>query len=441
MWLTLHTHRADGSRRAVQIDERAPLGRGGEGLVYPLRHDPHYVVKMFARPDAVREAKIRAMIAAPPAVNRDGHLHLAWPEAIVTDTNGRFLGYMMPRIDMRRSVPLDWYLLPAQRKAERLRGDSETDLGFRLTIARNIAAILVAIHAAGHALVDLKPPNILVDREHGTVVIVDCDGSRIFEPGRIHPALVATEEYLAPEFHGRVKQADARQDRFALAVIVFRLLNDGLYPTNGTPLDPAAPASHIGRIKTGLFTVNPAAAMKPHPGSIQSFLADETIDLFRRGLSAAGLLRPAPYHWQCHLEQLLKRVRPCRAGRHAMLPKGCPWCGEIPMAPRPAPPVVPPPVVKTVRATPANAIGAAWVRLNKATKAGAATIAKTAVIAAAALAMAASEPGGPLAGYLSKNAATTDDSCRRTPLHTSNQQQATCPPIVPSPAAKEKANA
>jgi DNA-binding helix-hairpin-helix protein with protein kinase domain len=346
MMLSLHARYSGGVRRAIRIDPQDPLGSGGEGSVHAVLHAPHSVVKMFARPDAQRQAKIAAMIATPPAGGTGRRARLAWPEALVTDTTGRFLGFLMPRVDMRRCHPLDWHLLATQRKALGLRGDSATDYGFRLAIARNLAAVLAGVHAAGHALVDLKPPNILVDRDHGTVTIVDCDGACIAGQDRIHPAVVATEEYLAPEFHGRVRDADGRQDRFALAMIVFRLLNDGLYPMNGTPLDPEAPASNVGRIKAGLLTVNPAARMVPHARSIQHHLADETLHLLRRGLSASAILRPTPGDWQAHLEWLLRLARPCRSGRHVALPKGCPWCGEAPV--RSMPPARPPAAVDAV---------------------------------------------------------------------------------------------
>ncbi|MEI9851224.1 MAG: hypothetical protein WDN24_10700 [Sphingomonas sp.] len=328
--MKLFVQSSNGTKRPLLIDQKVPLGGGGEGKIYADANNKGVAIKLFSQVDRKRKAKITAMMARPPALsNGAGTAQLAWPTGLVVDSLGALHGLAMPRIDTKNYGTLETLLIAGARSKENMRGDSAADYRFRVTVARNLAAAVALIHEAGHALVDIKPMNVLVHRQTGAVAIVDCDGCRITGPNGAFPAVVATEEYLAPEFHGKVQDADIRQDQFALPLVIFRLLNNDLLPMTGIPHDPAAPTTHVGRIKAKLLTVNPAAPIRQHAKSIQGFLPEKTVELFRSSFSHAYPLRPKAEKWVAHLDWLMTQLQTCRANsNHVAMPAGCPWCAQ-----------------------------------------------------------------------------------------------------------------
>ncbi|MEP9360398.1 hypothetical protein [Sphingomonas sp. KR3-1] len=326
--MRLYVQDRQGPRRPIAIDQ-APLGQGGEGRIHAVRGDRTRVIKLYADPRPERRAKVEAMLACPLATpaGSAGSAGFAWPQGIVTDSLGAFRGFTMRRIDTAQYFALETLLIPAARAKAGLPGDGPTSYRFRVKVARNIAAVIAQAHRAGQAVVDIKPMNIFIHRVSAQVVIVDCDGCRINGPGGVFPAAVATEEYLAPEFHGKVHLADRRQDLFALAMVVFRLLNNDLYPMNGIPTDADAPASHAERIRANLLTVNPAAPIRQHAKSIQDMLPAELMQMFRNAFSHVQPLRPSAQHWADHLAKFEQSLTRCKRVRgHVALPAGCPWC-------------------------------------------------------------------------------------------------------------------
>lgn len=69
--------------------------KGGEGTVF-VTGDPSVVVKVYHRPDAWTERKLKCMVRHPLNPYADGvHLLIAWPLDVVYE-NGAFVGYVMP---------------------------------------------------------------------------------------------------------------------------------------------------------------------------------------------------------------------------------------------------------------------------------------------------------------------------------------------------------
>ena len=69
--------------------------KGGEGTVF-VTGDPSVVVKVYHRPDAWTERKLKCMVRHPLNPYADGvHLLIAWPLDVVYE-NGTFVGYVMP---------------------------------------------------------------------------------------------------------------------------------------------------------------------------------------------------------------------------------------------------------------------------------------------------------------------------------------------------------
>jgi eukaryotic-like serine/threonine-protein kinase len=88
-----------------------------------------------------------------------------------------------------------------------------------------IAAALEAAHRAGVVHRDLKPQNILVDKD-GRVYVMDFGVARSLEtPGMTQTgALMGTPEYMSPE-QAKGMKVDARSDLFSLGIIFYEMLS------------------------------------------------------------------------------------------------------------------------------------------------------------------------------------------------------------------------
>jgi serine/threonine-protein kinase len=149
-----------------------------------------------------------------------------------------------------------------------------------INFVRQILAGLDHAHAAGLVHRDLKPDNVIVERDHhggevprivdfGIAVFLTDDGGttgRLTETG----ALVGTPLYMAPE-QARGDQVDHRADLFALGVMLFEMLS------GTTPFDGSAVEIVLANMNDDLPAV---AARAPH------LTVDPVLELFMRRLAA-----------------------------------------------------------------------------------------------------------------------------------------------------------
>jgi hypothetical protein len=131
--------------------------------------------------------------------------------------------------------------------------------------------------------------------------MLDCDGLSIKGAGERFRAPQYTPEYLAPELHGRAIADDEEesQDRFALAVVVFQLLNFGIHPHSGRPRADHLPTDIPGRIARGLYAygAEPHPKMAPSPASGHLAMPAELRAMFDRAFGGAVRDRPAARAW------------------------------------------------------------------------------------------------------------------------------------------------
>ncbi len=172
-----------------------------------------------------------------------------------------------------------------------------------LSLVRDAAAGLAALHGLGYVHCDVKPDNLFVSRVEGgppRVKVLDLGLARPLghRPGGDEHVVAGTLQYIAPEQVAN-EVLDARADIYSLGVVLFRLL------TGELPFDTRSPTALLGH---HLFSVPPPpswfvehqrgaeldrlvlTALRKKPSnryaSMQEFIAD--IDRFETTQSTLG---------------------------------------------------------------------------------------------------------------------------------------------------------
>jgi DNA-binding helix-hairpin-helix protein with protein kinase domain len=339
----------DGSGRVFAGDGRAltlgqTLKSGGAGSIHRIVELPELVGKIY-HPDVdhgIYERKVEAMISLVPDlpdITEDGarEVQITWPRFLLRDGQRRFVGFAMPLLDFATSVELECVLQERQARAQGL----PTGLGAKVTLAANMASLIAEVHRQGHFVIDLKPVNLRFYRRSLHIAMLDCDGFSIKGNSERFPAPQFTPEYLAPEFQieglsaGAGDQASRQarqpnneqsqeesQDRFALAVVIFQLLNFGIHPFTGRPTSERVPTDIPGRIAHHCYAygVRPNPEMGPNPASGHTAMPAELRLLFDRAFGAVGMARPSADDWVSRLRAYGRRstglLIACQANAH-----------------------------------------------------------------------------------------------------------------------------
>lgn len=198
---------------------------GGEGAVYEVLEDRRLVAKVYRstiseKALASRSEKIQSMIDNPVfCPNRNGFgTRLVWPIEKLTFQNS-FCGFLMPRVP-GIAKPLNEVILSKNRPWD-----------FKLYCCLNLARLVSNVHNSGHIIGDFNPTNFFVSAD-STVVAIDTDAYTIYDArtDRLYKCTVGIAEYVLP---GLTSGFTKDSDRFALAIILFRLLMDGYHPFHG----------------------------------------------------------------------------------------------------------------------------------------------------------------------------------------------------------------
>jgi eukaryotic-like serine/threonine-protein kinase len=312
--------------RAYPLGELVDKGRAGN--IYSLPEPRAQLAKIYADGvDLARyERKIEAMLDAPPDLpdiveGDERHVQIVWPEAALRDEKGRFLGFLMPAVDLAATHELEWILQERQARATGL----VLGLAAKIGLAANIAAAIAELHMHGHRVVDFNPGKLRFNARSRNIAILDCDSFSIRGKNEHFAADYAagqlTADYLAPEFHDQPiePKGEELQDRFALAVLIFQLLNFGIHPFTGIPQDEHCSTDIPGRIAQGCYAYGVVANPLLNPSPVSGHLAmpGELRSLFDRAFVGDGSHRPCASDWadllRTYVQPWNKRLQACAA--------------------------------------------------------------------------------------------------------------------------------
>lgn len=246
-------------QRLGRYEIRAEIGRGGMARVYQavdtLLHRPVAIKVLAAQlsldPEYIRRFEREATTAA----------NLRHPAIVTIYDVGeeRGLRYIAMEYIAGRSL----HAILEERGA--------LDLGYAVSILRPVAQALDYAHAHGAVHRDIKPHNILIDRDgrvvltdFGIVQIPDSEGERLTRTG----IFMGTPEYISPE-QAEGRRVDGRSDLYALAVVAYEII------TGRTPFAGTAPQLIVAH----------AQLPPPAPSSIAPHLPSDLDDVFARALA------------------------------------------------------------------------------------------------------------------------------------------------------------
>ena len=310
--------------------QSTPFAGGGEGDVYDIIGMPQFVAKIY-KPDkrtTERERKLSVMVAHQPSVLDQ----YAWPMDVLYE-NGRFMGFIMPRISGKEKLR-NLYVYDK-------RGGKPWSL--YIAIAKNLAAAVHNVHEIHQVVGDLNPENILVSPSSGMVTLVDTDSYHISDASRTYRCMVGMPEFVAPELQGihfpsaPLPTFTYSSDRFALAVLIFALLMNGAHPFSCKVISGSSskfqPIDNMQNGKCAYFPDSRTSNIDiPRYSPDINSLPENIQQLFRRAF-VAGLKnpsqRPSAEEWYRALDQLENNLKTCLQNNSHIYyygAKECPWC-------------------------------------------------------------------------------------------------------------------
>jgi hypothetical protein len=322
-----------GSGRSIRPGKR--LAAGAAGVAMAVEGEPGTILKLLSSPTAEDEQRLKAMLSidVPVAVPGASAL-IAWPSDIVFDSQGRYVGFLMPRAP--EPAPVNLSTLALRRERESRVGQN---LGWDalLAITASYAAAVGVLHASSIVVCDINLKNVVVSGDL-TVTVIDCDSAQFEVGGHRFLSSFCQEEFLAPELRGRNLKQTAREetaDRWSLAVLVWMTLMDGHHPFSGIWEGSGEP-ERDDHAAAGRFPyAKGAAPLRPTPQAppwraLPPELQKLFVTAFTTGSRRPGD-RPRAIEWMQALSASESQLKECSgvSGRRHRFPraqKTCPWC-------------------------------------------------------------------------------------------------------------------
>lgn len=193
------------------------LGEGGEGSVYD--GDSQTVVKVFDKDHLSRHRKEKIELLVSRNIRVEG---LCVPSALVSNTEGEFVGYVMPKASGREFQRTIF----SRRKFEReFPNWKKVDL---VGICISFLEKVEYLHAMNIIVGDINPKNLMVD-DKKNVFIIDADSWQL----EGYPCPVGTPMFTSPDMLGKTYSEDLRtmeDELFAVATMLFMIVMTGQFP-------------------------------------------------------------------------------------------------------------------------------------------------------------------------------------------------------------------
>jgi serine/threonine-protein kinase len=191
------------------------IGRGARGVVYralDLRLHRHVALKVLPPDLAFDEAVRRRFLLEAQTAASLGHPHVV-PIHAVDERGG--VAYLVMA------------LVHGESLATRLKREPTPPLADVRRILREVADALAYAHAHGVVHRDIKPDNILLDRETGRALVTDFGIARATEDGArltVTGVALGTPAYMSPEQALGEREVDGRSDVYSLGVVGYQML-------------------------------------------------------------------------------------------------------------------------------------------------------------------------------------------------------------------------
>lgn len=277
------------------------LGAGATGEVRraTVRATGEQVAVKLLRPDLASDPVLVArFLQEADVLRRLEHPHLVRLRDVVLE--GGRLGLVVDLVDggdLRRRLQEAGRLAPAEAAG----------------LAAQVAAALTAVHAAGVTHRDVKPANVLLDR-NGAARLADLGVARLASAPELtrHSGVIGTPDYLAPE--ASEGEAGPASDVYALGVVLHELLA-GQVPFRATHpvavlrlhLEAAPPVLPVPAPLAELLGAMLAKDPSARPTAAQ---AEQRLRALQRDLAAVPALAAAPVASTTESASAQTHVRP-----------------------------------------------------------------------------------------------------------------------------------
>lgn len=312
----------DGTRRGnFTLGPRLKAGRGGR--VHAV--SDKFVVKLLNGKKAERVAVIKYLLGADRArwSYPGAGVRLALPHGLV-EHRGETVGYVMFNL---RGAYLEGDRIRSKivrRKAGNLGWDS------LVLAATTLAETVSMLHEVEIVVGDLAFENLMVD-QIGRTALIDTDSFGL--PKQAIPAPHFRQDVGAPEVLDG-QGCSASTDRWALAVLVARLLFCGFSPFNGIPtglLDPNDERDEATHTRKGWQWLTSDMLTRsdeiPEPAAL---LNRGLLRLFHRTFEAPRpSLRPGAEEWAGELQHFSHSLERCTKDKSHLSVRDrhdCAWC-------------------------------------------------------------------------------------------------------------------
>jgi len=218
---------ARGSVVADRYEVIEELGQGGMGKVYKVfdRKINDVVALKLIRPEiSLSEKAVERFKNELRIARKIGHRHVCRMYDVGEEGFSHFITMeYVPGEDLKAFIRRSGQITPSKA----------------VSLAQQVAEGLAEAHRLGVVHRDLKPQNIMIDKQ-GNARIMDFGIARIQEEEGLTGtgAIIGTPEYMSPE-QAELKEVDPRTDIYALGVVLFEMVT-GRVPFEGeTPLSIA----------------------------------------------------------------------------------------------------------------------------------------------------------------------------------------------------------